>query len=61
MVVAGLHDGNIAVYNLQTNTGKPCYQSDAVSGKHRDVVWQVQVQALVRYAIGLVADKVGSR
>ena len=41
MLVVGLYDGNIAVYNLQKNTGAPSYQSDAKNGKHRDIVWQV--------------------
>ena len=41
MLVAGLYDGNIAVYNLQKNTGLPSYQSDARNGKHKDIVWQV--------------------
>ena len=36
-----MYDGNIAVYNLQKNTGTPSYQSDAKNGKHRDIVWQV--------------------
>ena len=43
MLVVGLYDGNIAVYNLQKNTGTPSYQSDAKNGKHRDIVWQVIV------------------
>ena len=41
MVVTGLHDGNVAVYNLQLNTSAPVYQSSPRNGKHRDVVWQV--------------------
>ena len=42
MLVVGLYDGNIAVYNLQKNLGGPNYQSDAKNGKHRDIVWQVR-------------------
>ena len=42
MLVVGLYDGNIAVYNLQKNSGGPSYQSDAKNGKHRDIVWQVR-------------------
>ena len=41
MLVAGLHDGNIAVYNLQRDCSKPSYQSNARNGKHKDIVWQV--------------------
>ena len=43
MLVVGLYDGNIAVYNLQKNVGVPNYQSDAKNGKHRDIVWQVNI------------------
>ena len=42
MLVVGLYDGNIAVYNLRKNSGGPSYQSDAKNGKHRDIVWQVR-------------------
>ena len=45
MLVVGLYDGNIAVYNLQKNMGGPNYQSDAKNGKHRDIVWQVKVRS----------------
>ena len=41
MLAVGLHDGNIAVYNLQKKGGKPVYMSDPRNGKHKDVVWQV--------------------
>ena len=42
MVVVGLYDGNIAVYNLQTRRSTPSYKSSAQNGKHREVVWQVK-------------------
>lgn len=48
MLVVGLYDGNIAVYNLQKNTGAPSYQSDAKNGKHRDIVWQVKKEVQTR-------------
>ena len=41
MVVAGLHNGNVAVYNLHKNTGAPSHISNAQNGKHRDIVWEV--------------------
>ena len=41
MMVAGLADGNVAVYNLQTPGRKPAYLSSARNGKHKDIVWQV--------------------
>ena len=45
MLAAGLHDGNIAIYNLQRDRSEPCYRSDARTGKHRDIVWQVVTKA----------------
>ena len=41
MIVTGLYDGNIAVYNLHTRTRAPCYHSTAGQGKHAGCVWQV--------------------
>ena len=57
MLVAGLYNGNVAVYNLQVkilpmldaklffflqkNTSKPSYISSAMNGKHQELVWQV--------------------
>jgi hypothetical protein len=43
MLAVGLSDGNVAVFNLQKNTGKPAYISTAKNGKHQDIVWQVIV------------------
>jgi hypothetical protein len=42
MLVAGLHNGNIAVYNLQRDTAKPSHESSAQNGKHKDIVWEVK-------------------
>ena len=42
MIVVGLADGNVAVYNLQNGGKKPAYLSSATNGKHRDTVWQVK-------------------
>ena len=42
MIVVGLADGNVAVYNLQIGGKKPAYLSTATNGKHRDTVWQVK-------------------
>ena len=41
MLVVGLSNGNVAVYNLQIGGKKPAYLSSARNGKHRDTVWQV--------------------
>lgn len=35
-------DGNVAVYNLQTNLNEPIYKSRGVHGKHSKVVWEVK-------------------
>ena len=42
IVVVGLYDGNVAVYNLKSESSSPSYMSSAQGGKHRDVVWQVK-------------------
>ena len=45
MLVVGLYNGNVAVYNLQKNVGRilqPVYQSRAYAGKHMESVWQVK-------------------
>ena len=54
MLVVGLYDGNIAVYNLQKNTGTPSYQSDAKNGKHRDIVWQVMIVTLIQSSLEIM-------
>lgn len=46
MVVAGLYDGNVAVYNLcsegeGSTIAKPSHISSASNGKHSEPVWQV--------------------
>ena len=44
MLVCGLYDGSVAVYNLQQRmNGAPNYMSSATNGKHTDVVWQVRL------------------
>ena len=44
MLVVGLFDGNVAVYNLQKKAQNPAYMSTAKNGKHIDVVWQVRTR-----------------
>lgn len=41
LVVVGLYDGSVAVYNLKEDRPQPVYESTAKSGKHTDPVWQV--------------------
>ena len=42
MIAAGLYDGSVVVYNLQSAGSEPVCQATADSGKHRDVVWEVK-------------------
>ena len=42
MVVAGLYDGNVVVYNLQKKTPNWSYSSNPKNGKHNDVVWSIK-------------------
>lgn len=37
-----MFDGNVAVYNLQTNPNHPIYMSRGIHGKHADIVWEVK-------------------
>ena len=45
MLVTGLFDGNVAVFNLQKRGTKPNYISTAKNGKHQDAVWQVTMRS----------------
>ena len=42
MIAAGLYDGSVVIYNLQSGGEEPVYQATADTGKHRDVVWSVR-------------------
>ena len=42
MVVVGLYDGNIAVFNFASKSEDPMYVSNAKNGKHADPVWQIK-------------------
>ena len=41
MVAVALYDGNVAVFNLRSLDAEPSYMSTALTGKHKDVTWQV--------------------
>lgn len=41
LLAIGMYDGNVAVYNLQTNIVDPLYVSKGANGKHSDVIWEV--------------------
>lgn len=45
LLAIGMYDGNVAVYNLQTNPTDAIYMSKGVNGKHSDVVWEVSLVA----------------
>ena len=47
MLSAGLHDGNIVIYNPQKDKKMPLYVSDSSNGKHSDIVWQVRVDVTI--------------
>lgn len=42
MVVIGLYNGNVEVYNIQASCTTPAYRSNPVLDKHTDIVWQVR-------------------
>lgn len=41
MVVVGLYDGSVRVYNVQATCKHPAFQSNNVLNKHRGIVWEV--------------------
>ncbi|KAG8284801.1 cytoplasmic dynein with WD40 domain [Homalodisca vitripennis] len=41
LVVVGLYDGTVAVYNIQLPTKERQFQSNSVTNKHGGIVWQV--------------------
>ncbi|XP_030375419.1 dynein intermediate chain 2, ciliary-like [Scaptodrosophila lebanonensis] len=42
LVVVGLYDGNVAVYNLRENYRTPLYLSRGNNCKHEELVWQIK-------------------
>ncbi|XP_056408243.1 dynein axonemal intermediate chain 1 [Hyla sarda] len=44
LVAVGFYDGNVAIFNLKSESPQPKYMSSAKSGKHTDPVWQVKWQ-----------------
>lgn len=41
MVVIGLYDGSVQVYNVQATCKQPAFRSNNVTNKHRGIVWEV--------------------
>ena len=46
-----LFDQWIITILFQKNTGKPTYQSDARNGKHKDIVWQVNLVLMMKIMV----------
>ncbi|CAG9767841.1 unnamed protein product [Ceutorhynchus assimilis] len=42
MVVMGLYDGSVLVYNVQASCQIPAFKSDNVTNKHKGIVWDVK-------------------
>lgn len=42
LLVIGMFDGNVAVYNLESNPTQPMYISRGTDGKHSNIVWEVK-------------------
>ena len=41
LLVCGLYDGNVAVYDIRAKSSEPLFSSDDPKLKHSDCVWQV--------------------
>lgn len=42
MVVVGLYDGSVLVFNVHATCKYPAYRSNNVTNKHRNIVWEVR-------------------
>ncbi|CAH1995874.1 unnamed protein product [Acanthoscelides obtectus] len=42
MVVIGLYDGSVEVWNVHATCTMPAYRSNSVTNKHRGIVWEVK-------------------
>lgn len=42
MVVIGLYDGNVEVFNVQATCKSPAFKSNSVTNKHKGIVWEVK-------------------
>lgn len=41
MVVIGLYDGSVQIFNVHASCKEPSYRSNNVINKHRGIVWEV--------------------
>jgi dynein intermediate chain 1 len=53
MVVIGLYDGSVKVYNVQATCKQPAFRSNNVTNKHRGIVWEV-CRARIHYKFAAV-------
>ncbi|GAX75644.1 hypothetical protein CEUSTIGMA_g3088.t1 [Chlamydomonas eustigma] len=42
ILVVGLYDGTVAIYDIKARQGIPAMESDAATGRHTDPVWKVR-------------------
>lgn len=42
LIVIGMYDGNVAVFNTHLTEKTPQFQSNSVNNKHWGIVWQVR-------------------
>lgn len=47
MLVIGLYDGSVNVYNVQASCKEPAFKSNKVLNKHDGIVWEVSTQQKV--------------
>lgn len=48
MVVVGLFNGTVQVFNIDASCKMPAYTSNNVVDKHRGIVWEVRVEKCVK-------------
>jgi len=42
LIAVGDSHGNIAIYNIRSNSSKPIAESKDMDGKHSDIIWELQ-------------------
>lgn len=45
LVVVGLYDGSVVVFNVQASCKEPMYKSNNVTNKHSGIVWEVSKES----------------
>lgn len=44
MIVIGLYDGSVNVFNVQASCKEPAFRSNKVLNKHDGIVWEVSLK-----------------